>query len=106
MAEFAVVDEIDPGFFLLADDPADRVLEFAVVGRLVELLTQRLLLAQFEKLGRARQASHVRRQDPVSHVFLPIFFHVHYAEYAPLRATGCPRFYQKPLTVGKRQRGV
>jgi hypothetical protein len=71
VTELPVVDEVDAGFLLAADDIAHGVLEFPVEGGLVELLAKGTLLTEFEQLRRARQAPHVRRFDPIGHFFLP-----------------------------------
>jgi hypothetical protein len=69
VTELAVVDEVDAPLLLQADDIADRALELFLEGGLVSILAKGALLTEFEKLRRARQASYVGRENPISHSF-------------------------------------
>jgi hypothetical protein len=95
VAELAVVDEIDPGFLLVAHDIGHGILELAIESGLVELLAERAFLAEFEQFRRARQASHVRRQNPVCH-FLPPEILLRREPQAARRPLRLPSSYQKP----------
>ena len=104
MAEFAVVDQIDAGVFLLLHDLADGVLQLGLVRRLVEFFAERALLAHFEKLRRPRQAADMRGQNPIGHIFPPDFIRLIFLR-ALRRTRKTPRaigkVYRMRFAVGK-----
>ncbi|MFZ0115394.1 MAG: hypothetical protein WAL15_13620 [Xanthobacteraceae bacterium] len=69
MAELAVVDEIDAGLLLAADEIDHGIFELSLEGGFVDLLAVDMLMVEFDDFRRARQAAGMGRQDPVRHVF-------------------------------------
>jgi hypothetical protein len=80
-AEFAVADDVDAGFYLLANHLLDRRLETGFVTGLVVGLAGLDQLEELDELRRPHQAADVSGQDTVGHE-MPLGFEGNFSNFS------------------------